>query len=229
MTTIPDALYSIRNGQLRFELPPVIDDPQIKTAASDYQRLVEQSDTASSEAYAAEEARESAVQTDADAYARALRAGKPDPGEQATKAADEKIVQLRRRAAALTIATEAALGDLLEVIEHRRTAWSKTLASKLAKSRPALISALDAVAAAHAEMVDALATDLWLRDVPARAFWRAGSIAQNIPMPAIRDGDVIRVDTVLGLLRDLAEPTQTKPREETPSEAAGSRNDGVIA
>lgn len=124
-------------------IPPGIDHPAITKAAEHHARLVRERDAARAEARQAERSRPQAVENDQEAYARALEAGKKDPGEKHTEAADEAIRQGKRKAEALNRAVADAEAAVHKALADNSEELNAQLANRLTNADRSFIEAVD--------------------------------------------------------------------------------------
>lgn len=124
-------------------IPHAIDHPAITEAAERHARLVRERDATRAELRQAERSRPQAVDADRNAYARALEAGKKDPGEKHTEQADEAIRQATRKAEALNRAVADAEAAVGKALSDHSAEVNAQLANRLTDADRAFLEAVD--------------------------------------------------------------------------------------
>ena len=200
-------------------VPAGIEHPAITRAAEHHAHMIEQRDAAKAELRTAERARPAAVNADADAYAKALAAGRKDPGEVHTTKADEAIHQAKRRVAALEKATATAASAVESAVTENREAITATLTDRLASEDGRYAEAVDAweeVAQSRGEVLAALE---WMaRGDTTRGAPRMGGWVPGLRIRHAGSGEVpAGFPDVARALREVADP----PAAPDPQPVAG--------
>lgn len=173
---------------------------------------------------AADRETDTASRTDTTALAGALRAGRPDPGPVAQRAAQTRYADAQRHLDALEVATDAVTEDVTTRVIDQRPALVTHADAARDKAVQALDTALAAVTAALIDLAAAQYADAWVTAVAGR---------RQTPRPA--DPTVLVVDrlgqrhhcdaaAVTAALTDLANPARGQRREQL---AARSMAPGV--
>ncbi|HWH36021.1 MAG TPA: hypothetical protein VNT56_11975, partial [Acidimicrobiales bacterium] len=106
-------------------LPPRIDDlPEVATAAETFVALHAEAGAAWQQVRDLEDDRRHALEADTNAYAAAIRQGKPDPGQKNVTKLDAELLKARRRSEALKVAVEDAEEELRSAVASHRTEWA---------------------------------------------------------------------------------------------------------
>jgi leucyl aminopeptidase (aminopeptidase T) len=180
-------------------LPPRIDVPEVAKAAEEWRKLYTDHAAAAQQLFELEEARHHAVEADASAYGAAIRSGKPDPGEVATKKCDADLIDRRRRVSALEKAVGSAEADLLAAVERHRTKWTAELDQAAATAQQAYADAVEAVEGCRRRLCEVRATAGWLRRFPGRPVYKP--VSPGVAGLVARHGDGYSWDEVLAALR----------------------------
>ena len=201
-----------------YATPPadIVGDKKVSAVLSEYARLIAARDAEYASLRRLEDERARAVEADQQAFAAAIRAGKDDPGQEATAKADQAILACRRKAEALAIAASDAVTDLVATVDRQRAAWAAQLDKRTAEGRAELGAAVDALVAAHAKLGETLALRAWLADFPARPRWPVSHLG-HVPALRSRSGEPPAFEAVVAGLRELARPPEPKaPPEARP-------------
>ena len=110
--------------------------------------------------------REAARQADTAAYAKQLRAGKPDPGTPKTDAVDAEIVGAQRKLAALVKALDDVEGELIAAVEQHRAEWLAEVEEQLEQEHAAKRQLVSGLAEARAAIVVTSSLRVWLAGFP---------------------------------------------------------------
>jgi len=211
------------------ETPPTISNKKIHKAAAEYQRLVADHQAAVTAAHDLEQARHTARDADTRAYADAIRAGKDDPGQPATQAADNAILLAGRREEALEHAVTEARNELVASVDQHRAEWLAALEKRLDAARDRMREAVDQVSAAHAELAETFATRAWLEQFPEQSLWRPGRFAARVPALLSPAGEPVAAVAAISALRELAEPPPAPAQPAEPRRFSGSERRWVAA
>jgi hypothetical protein len=193
-------------------LPPHIGVDEVAKATEEWRRLHTEHVAAAQQLFDLEEARHLAVEADSAAYARAIRAGKADPGPVATKKADADLIDRRRRVSALEKAVGSAEADLLAAVERHRTKWTAELDQQTAEANQAYADAVEAVEVSRRRLCEVRATAGWLRRFPGRPVYKP--VAPGVAGLVARHGDGYSWPEVLNALR--ADAAALRPVDAAP-------------
>jgi hypothetical protein len=173
--------------------------PEVAKATEEWRRLHGEHSAAAQRLFDLEEARHLAVEADASAYGAAIRSGKPDPGEVATKKADAALIDLRRRVSALEKAVESAEAELLAAVERCRSKWAAELDQQTAEANQAYSAAAEAVEVSRCRLCELRDTAGWLRHFPGRPVYKGA--VPGVPALIARHGDGYSWLEVIAALR----------------------------
>jgi len=199
------SLSSLAGRRIRLDLPEFA--PIAKTKA-EYEATTEEivAGQAVLEQLAAK--REAARLADTGAYAKALRAGKPDPGAPRTDAADALIVGAQRKLAALQKALDDVEGELIAAVERHRADWLAEVDEQLEQEHEAKRKLISELATARETIVVTSALRVWLAGFPMRAtsVRRGGSP----PVAGVlgQNGEAIGWETIKQALEADLEPVR---------------------
>jgi hypothetical protein len=113
--------------------------------------------------------RENAAQEDAAAYAKALRASKPDPGNPKTEALETNLAAARRKLDALGVALQDLDAERRALMDAKRPKWRSEVRAKTPEAAEALRDAVGAVRSARARLHSLQGLARWLEE-PSRPF-----------------------------------------------------------
>jgi hypothetical protein len=113
--------------------------------------------------------REDAAGEDAAAYARALRASKPDPGNPKTEALEANLAAARRKIGALEVALQDLDAERQGVMDAKRQKWSAEVAASMPEAGANLRDAVAAVRSARARLHSLQGLARWLEE-PSKPF-----------------------------------------------------------
>lgn len=151
------------------------------------------------------------------AYAKALAAGKADPGEKATTKADEEIRQAERLVAALTRAATQAEGQVEQAVKGAREEIVASLTARLTDADRAYDTAVDAWEAAAQDRTAVLSALLWVEEGdPSRRTRRVGGWLPGLRARQRNTGqDAASFGEVAQAMREVTTPV------EAPSDGPG--------
>jgi hypothetical protein len=172
---------------------------EVAQAAKEWAKLHGEHSAAAQQLFDLEEARHHAVEADASAYGAAIRSGKPDPGEVATKKCDADLIDRRRRVSALEKATAAAESDVLAAVERHRGKWLELLDRQADEANQAYGDAVEAVEVSRRRLCELRATTGWLRNFPGRPVYKGAT--PGVAGLVARHGDGYSWPEVLAALR----------------------------
>lgn len=156
-----------------------------------------------------------ASRTDTTALAGALRAGRPDPGPVAQRAAQTRYADAQRHLDALEVASAAVTEDVTNRVIDQRPALVTRADAARDKAAHALDAALTSVTAALIDLAAAQHADAW---VAAVAGHRQTPQAAAEPTVLVKDrfGQRHHCDAaaVTSALTDLANPARGQRREQ---------------
>ena len=204
-----------------YRVPPadIVGDKKVAAALAEYARLIAARDAEYATLRRLEDERMRAVEADQQALADAIRAKKDDPGEEATRKADQAILACRRKAEALAIAVSDAGRDLTATVDRQRDAWGAKLEERTAEGRAELGAAVDSLVAAHAKLGETLALRAWLSTFPDRIRWPVSYLG-HVPALRSRSNEPPAFEAVVAGLRELARPPEPKASADRPPLAA---------
>ena len=186
------------------ELPPDLERPKVQAAAEELTRLYAERQAAGHELGRLERERHEAPDEDRRAYARALRAGKDDPGEPAAVRADAAAKSARRRWQALDEALVAAYTEFSGLVERDREKWQPELEQVEAERRDAFGRAVEELASARANLADVRARLGWLRGFP-ESRWRPMGYFASLDGLEEQNHEPLRWEALLDVLRRQVE------------------------
>lgn len=113
--------------------------------------------------------RGAAAQEDAAAYAKALRAGRPDPGSPKSEGLEKNLADARRKLDALGLALEDLDSERRALMNAKRKKWSAEVEAKTPEAGAALRDAVAAVQGARGRLHSLQGLARWLEE-PAKAY-----------------------------------------------------------
>lgn len=215
----------MNRAQSPLSIPTVIANSKAKHAAAEYRRLVDAFNAESRKHAHCEDARMAAEHLDREAFAGAIRAGRPDPGSGQVEQANAALMEARRRMDATGTALEASRRDLIAAVRETEPGWRGSLDRELEKRRAALKAQVQELARAHANLSETVATRGWLErfvEEPDRSRWNPAGALSRLPSLSGANREPVFVAQALDALTALAEPPapRAQPAEKTISEAA---------
>ena len=157
-------------------LPPVEAlPPAVAKIVHEHTKLLAQEGAAASALLRLEESRRAAVDQDRHAYSRAIRAGKPDPGQPATAKVDADMADARRLIEACRQALADLQPEITAAIDVARPSWTARLAKQRATAHDRYQQAVNELDAARTELVTLRVLADWLRNPEAHRIWKVGS------------------------------------------------------
>jgi ribosomal 50S subunit-associated protein YjgA (DUF615 family) len=209
---------NLRGTLTPFQLPPESEAwDELKGPVKEYRKLVSDRHMALTRLGKLEADRRRAVERDRQALARALRDGKPDPGDKSVEKIDTDMANTRRTVEALEIAIAEAEVDLIGVVDEHKDGWVGDVDERIEESTVAYLAAVEQVEATRTTLTEAVALKRFLHTFPDHGYapghWPVfGLIAPN--------GDPFRWDQVVDALRKDAEVARTPARKAEPEAVA---------
>ncbi len=200
-------------------LPPTIAVPKVAAAAEELVKFHDEHRAAVEKVYDLEQRRHEAVEADSAAYARAIRAAKPDPGQKITEKHDAELAASRRRWDALAKARASAEADFVAAVQKHRGEWLAQLEQERTEAEDGYAAALDALEVARNHLVQVRGTIGWLDRFPGRVMWKGVAPAVGLEN---RHGEPTPWPTVVEALRaEAAPPPPSSPPEVRPLRPIG--------
>ncbi len=159
-------MSSLAGRRIRLDLPEFA--PIVKSKA-EYEAITEEIVAGQAVLEQLGAKREAARQADTGAYAKALRAGKPDPGTPKTDRVDAEIVAAQRKLAALQRALDDVEGELISAVEQHRAEWLAEVDEQLKQEHEAKRELISGLAEARAAIVVTSSLRVWLAGFPMKA------------------------------------------------------------
>lgn len=190
-------------------IPPKLAHPKVERVAAEYRRLTAElraTDQAAADLVAA---RHRSSEEDLNARAAALRAGKADPGTEASDRIEREILEIDSKAQALRRAVDQVYAELVEVFEAHRADLAERDDVAVGRAREAFAGLVEQMAEAYGAQRRAEAARAWAATFPQRSRWSpAGGAVPGLVAPS---GETMSWDVVLDALRRLADPPAPKP------------------
>lgn len=160
------SLSSLAGRRIRLDLPAFAPITKMRT---EYEKITSEISVGQGLLEQLGAKREAARQADTAAYAKQLRAGKPDPGTPKTDRVDAEIVGAQRRLAALQRALDDVEGELVAAVEQHRAEWLAEVDARLEQEHEAKRKLISELATARETIVTTSALRVWLAGFPMRA------------------------------------------------------------
>ncbi len=129
-----------------------------------------------------QEDRQKAVERDRNAYAKAIREGKDDPGTPNQQAADNAIAATQRKLDAITTALEQVHEEMRETVEANKAKWLTETEAQRHKVREEYQEAVAALLQARHRVADVDARYRWLHNYDQKGLFQViYPPLQNIP------------------------------------------------
>jgi hypothetical protein len=142
------------------------------------------------------------VRADQEAYAKAIRAGKGDPGTPSKARHAHLVADLEHETEALKLAIVAIEADVRRLIENRRPAWRTTTIEADREDQAAELEAIAQLEATQRRRSARAGAVAWLDRFPERpVYTQLGS--GRVPLTSVA-GDSHLLTTVLDALRQRA-------------------------
>jgi hypothetical protein len=152
--------------------------------------------------------RREAAEKDKEAGALALRNDKPDPGDKASKAVEERAATLERRFGHVSTAQRNVLADVERQLEANGADWAADATAQAERARRDVATAFEAYRAAWDRLAVLQGAARWLRTAG------AAKPAPHLPaVPGLKaaNGEVYSLATVLDALAWLGGEPATEP------------------
>lgn len=196
--------------------------PELQEASDAYTTLLKERRVTSSRLSQLKSDRERAIAADRAALGKAIKDGKPDPGDKNVEKIEKEIAACNRRLEALEHALDAAESDLLDVLDANRDAWVEELDEAVVQAQAQYAAAVEAAAAASHAYSTSLALRNWVRSFPdGETTFRVRE--RFVPRLKNQNGGAFYVSDVLTALREDA-----TPQEEMPAIPWGAAYDDTI-
>jgi len=195
-------------GGTRLQLTlPQSEWPELQEASNAYTTLLKERRVTSSRLTQLRTDRDRAVEADRSALGKAIKEGKPDPGDKNVEKIEKEIRACNRRLEALEHALDAAESDLLDVIDEHRRGWGEELDASVAVAQAKYAEAIEAVAAASHAYSHALALRNWVKHFPdSETTYRVRE--RFLPRLVNQNGSAFYVGDVLAALGEDAKPKE---------------------
>jgi hypothetical protein len=158
--------------------------------------------TASRQVAELEDARPRAVAADTNAYAAAIRAGKRDPGQRHTKAADDALAAARRERDALLVAADQAATELTQLIDSEHAPLASHIDQLTADASDRFAATVAQLHIDGADLTHAGALGRWLQHRHQRG-GRYQPIEPVVPSLIHPNGEPHRLGSVLDALGEF--------------------------
>lgn len=211
MTPTTAHAWTAGAGFARYELPPRDLLPAaVAKAVATYEDLLGQWKEAAAEVNAIDTrpARGAAERADRDAFAKAIAAGKADPGEPNLKAYEDKVRAAARRKAASAVAVDTAAKALRAAVDAHRDELDKAAAERLAKAEAAWLAHVDAFPAIALELAEARRVASWPANIETRQPW-----GRPLPLPSVATiaANGTNSDKLARVLHEVVAPLEPEP------------------
>lgn len=187
--------------------PAAIEHEEIRAAVEAWQAAQLTASTASHDAFRLSQERSHALEKDNLAAADAIEAGRADPGQKNTDAADRLIANANRKAAATEIVAGRALDSLRVVIDRDAGRWAVMANDRLDAARRKWTALLDEVAVVGAELSEATAVASYTEF----GRWKPGAHANQVPLRRGGGNTASLTDVIFGLAALAAPPAPRPP------------------
>lgn len=196
----------------RLIVPPagVLGDDKLDTMFAQHSVLAERAASANGQARMLEGARETAKESDDQAFADALRAGKPDPGQKASKLLEEYIGEARRMADALALTVRESRDEILVALDERRDQLAVRLDGRFEQDTERFLEAIRLLRPLVADRARVHAARTWLDD-PNRSYRVPDPIVPTLIGP---NGEVLLFSQVLAAMEATALPVAEATRDQ---------------
>lgn len=139
---------------------------EFETAAKAYRELVAERNVTSRRVGALENDRQRAIHQDRDALARAIREGKPDPGNKKIEQIEKEAEACRRRVEALDLALDTAESELIDILDEHRRDWAEEVRDEVVEAQTAFAESVEALDAARRKVTSKFSLLYWLEGFP---------------------------------------------------------------
>lgn len=198
-------------GGSRLQLAlPRTDWPELQEATEAYSSLLKERRVTSSRLGQLKRDRERAVEVDRAALGKAIKEGKPDPGDKNVEKIEKEIRACNRRLEALEHALDSAESDLIDVLDEHRDEWLAQADEAVEKAQAQYAEAIDAVSVASHAYAGALALRGWVRSFPEEE--TTFRVRERF-LPRLRNanGSAFYLSDVLAALHEDATPAEPTP------------------
>lgn len=197
-------LRTIRGTGVALRLPQT-DWPPLQKAVATYDRLREEQNVTQRRVYDLTQELERSREKDRQTYAKAIAAGKDDPGTPAEDKTRGEHHDAQRRLEALGLAVENAERALVDVVDEHRENWTDEAGGEVEQARQEFANAVEAVAAAAEKLAERRGALRWLRKFPDE---QASVRVVHPPVSKLLrpSGEPYFVHDVLDALRAVASP-----------------------
>jgi seryl-tRNA synthetase len=193
-----------RGTRMIFSLPPTPWE-EFEKVSKAYRELAQERQVTSRRVGALVNDRERAIHQDRDALARAIREGKPDPGNKKIEQIEKETEACRRRVEALELALDDAESEIMDVLDEHRSEWAEEVRAEVLEAQAAYAEAVEAVAAARHKVSMKFSLLFWIEGFPdTQTSYRVrGSYVGKLKA---QNGDPYIFDQVVEALREDAQP-----------------------
>lgn len=211
MTPTTAHAWTAGAGFARYELPPrdLLPAPVAKAVAA-YEDLLRQWKAAAAEVNAVDTrpARGAAERADREAFAKAIAAGKADPGEKHLHAYEDKVRAAARRKAASAVAVDTAAKALRAAVDAHRDELDKVAGERLAAAEAAWLAHVDAFPAVALELAEARRVASWPANIETRQPW-----GRPLPLPTVATiaANGTNSDKLARVLHEVVAPLEPEP------------------
>jgi hypothetical protein len=181
-----------------------ISAPAVQDAIATYNRLAGELAAAQDEHQRLVDARSDVVQADRQALAKALAAGKPDPGTKGLEAHDRAVAAQARQVDALKLALATAADHVVSALEAERATILAAVDAQVADTSADLAAALEAWAEFRAQRSRLFAMGQWARDFPGRLRYPAAGGGRIAGLPGVNHDDYLAEAVIAALRQDAA-------------------------
>jgi len=191
-------------SRLQLSLPQV-DWPELQEAANSYTTLMKERRVTSVRLGQLHAERDRAIEADRAALGKAIKEGKPDPGDKNVEKIEKEIRACNRRLEALEHALDAAESDLIDVLDEHRDEWLGEVGESVATAQAQYAEAIEAVAQASQSYAAAITLRNWIRSFPEE---ETSFRVRERFLPRLRNanGSAFYLSDVLTALREDAQP-----------------------
>lgn len=195
-------------GGSRMQLTlPQTEWPVLQEASNAYTTLLKERRVTSSRLGKLKSDRARAVEADRIALGKAIKEGKPDPGDKHVEKIEKEIAACNRRLEALEYALDAAETDLIDVLDEHKGEWLAQVEESATEAQAKYAEATEALASASHAYSMAVALRNWVRNFPEEeTTFRVRE--RYLPRLKRVNGSAFYVGEVLAALREDATPAE---------------------
>ncbi|MBA3431386.1 MAG: hypothetical protein H0U16_07885 [Actinobacteria bacterium] len=207
-----DALTTLRGIRRALELPKAARWPKLKGVVATYERLRHEQRAEQARYHELNRRLDVGRAEDRDAFARALKAGKDDPGTSAAEAVADEIEQSKRKLEAFDVAIRQAEADVVQAVEANRTKWAGDAGEGVDAARGEFLVAVAKLEVASEKLAEAQALETWVKGFPHSA--KSVRVVQS-PVEGLRkpSGESYLVPEVVAALRAAMGPPAAKDEQ----------------